>query len=195
MAKIIFPRKEKNPNYEQEIKFSGNLLWGTNNLQPKGKVLNACYQLRNKGYWASPFPEGDGITFSNNALSNKEIFKDIVEAFYWMEVNPEDSQENRKLILELGETPVPKPGNFYYKTCKLNFFTENGNEFVSIIGKDVFSGEIHSVTISKSQYDLIEEGTPFQIALRSIPKNDREFLISGLSLNDIFKEDEPDQYN
>lgn len=40
--------------------------------------------FRARGYWASCFPEGDGITFKHDdARSDEEVMRDIQECFGW----------------------------------------------------------------------------------------------------------------
>lgn len=47
----------------------------------KGSGLVA---FRERGYWASCFPEGDGITWEpRNGQSNEQCLKDIKECFDW----------------------------------------------------------------------------------------------------------------
>ena len=47
-----------------------------------------------RGYWASCFPDGDGIPFSNEgeAKSNEEVIKDIEECFGFTITNKDGSQ-------------------------------------------------------------------------------------------------------
>lgn len=41
-------------------------------------------EFRSRGYWASCFPEGDGITFKpERGQSNKQVRQDVAECFGW----------------------------------------------------------------------------------------------------------------
>jgi len=54
--------------------FAGSLQLGT------GENIK---KFREKGYWASCFPEGDGITLESNNKSSEQVIKDIKECFGW----------------------------------------------------------------------------------------------------------------
>lgn len=44
----------------------------------------AIDEFRRRGYWASCFPEGDGITFSHEEpRSDEQVAKDVSEVFGW----------------------------------------------------------------------------------------------------------------
>jgi hypothetical protein len=47
--------------------YSGNLLWNASNIIGcESEIYASINQLRGLGYWASAFPEGDGISFTEN---------------------------------------------------------------------------------------------------------------------------------
>lgn len=74
------------------------------------------------------------------------------------------------------------PGHFYYKThCDVTFLKKNTEILATITGPDIITNKTYCVTILKSEYDAIEAGENLQKAVKSIPIEDREFLISGLS--------------
>ena len=55
----------------------GNLVWRKNDFSVrKAEIFSSISQLRDMGYWASSFPEGDGIIFTENTenKSDEEIF-------------------------------------------------------------------------------------------------------------------------
>lgn len=57
-------------------------------------------QLRERGYWASPFPEGDGITFSHESYDEDTAAKDIQSCCQWLEIElpGENFQESLKQL-------------------------------------------------------------------------------------------------
>lgn len=66
--------------------------------------------LRNKGYWASAFPEGDGITFTENTASKseEEMLADISACFGWMTVQRAESNDSNEELAKLEDTAVLK---------------------------------------------------------------------------------------
>jgi len=83
--------------------------------------------------------------------------------------------------------------HYYQNNCVISFFDLDGTSYVEISGPDVITGNSFSVKILKKEFDLIEQGIPFQKAIKSIPKEEIEFLISGIipdSFNDILKSDD-----
>jgi hypothetical protein len=45
--------------------YSGNLLWNKEDFSNKeSEISKSLHKLREIGYWASAFPEGDGVTFN-----------------------------------------------------------------------------------------------------------------------------------
>ena len=178
MARLIFPKGNN----------LGNLFW-TENEKPSQVTINkAMAFFRSKNYFASAFPEGDGICFEHDYKKNIDFFREFMDAFPDLDFQIYDTPENRKLMLQINKPPIPKPGNFYYKTCNKKIKQVNGKEEITFSGPDVVTGNLYSVTISKEQLDLIEKGLPFEIVLNHLPANKREFLISGISTNDLFKD-------
>lgn len=43
----------------------------------------AFERFKSLGYWANPFPEGDGITLDANGRSADQVRSDIMECFGW----------------------------------------------------------------------------------------------------------------
>ena len=79
--------------------YTGNLLWNVLDVTSKSKAITqSIEQLRKIGYWASPFPEGDGVTFYDEAKSkrNEEIVVDIRECFDWLDVSLDLTDLNKK---------------------------------------------------------------------------------------------------
>ncbi|WP_155826443.1 hypothetical protein [Vreelandella zhanjiangensis] len=83
---------------------SRNLLWSpfqseehTTNIEASlGKIVKM-------DYWASPFPEGDGVTFKpNKQKSEDEIISDFKECFDWLDVMKASHKEaiNRLALID-----------------------------------------------------------------------------------------------
>lgn len=69
---------------------TGNLLWVTSELVGKEQLLkDSLASIRGAGYWTSPFPEGDGITFNDKAraLSPEKILADFQSSFPWLSIS------------------------------------------------------------------------------------------------------------
>ncbi len=183
------------PHKEGRIEFNGNLYWGSN-IPPQKLINYSRDRLEEKGYWVSCFPEGDGIVFEAKSENLLEIYNDIIWAFDWSDVQLPDNPQSRMVLLDLNNPElkyVPTPGNFYYMVCKQEFVMADGEEYVKITGPDIITGITYSVTILFTEYEKIRKGEKFQVVLRSLPANDREFLISGISTNELFLEEEENQ--
>lgn len=76
--------------------YNGNLVWRKEDFIDKAEKTSASLEgLRALGYWASPFPEGDGITFryknDNHQKNNIEILEDFRECFEWVNIELAES--------------------------------------------------------------------------------------------------------
>lgn len=70
--------------------YSGNLLWNASNaIGLESKIDKSINRLRELGYWASAFPEGDGVTFTDNSKNKKtdDIASDIKSCFEWLRIS------------------------------------------------------------------------------------------------------------
>lgn len=70
--------------------YSGNLLWNASNaIGLESKIYKSINRLRELGYWASAFPEGDGVTFTDNSKNKKtdDIASDIKSCFEWLSIS------------------------------------------------------------------------------------------------------------
>ncbi len=77
---VLFP-----PHHE----YTGNLLWNASNVIGKeSEIGDSINQLRNMGYWASAFPEGDGVTFTENSGKKRtdELAQDVETSFEWLSI-------------------------------------------------------------------------------------------------------------
>lgn len=88
----------------------GNLLWRKVDLPGKEELLAKSLQsVIALGYWASPFPEGDGVTFANKVggTSGLQILADFVAAFPWLDVAiGESGDSNQELAAFEAEAEV-----------------------------------------------------------------------------------------
>ncbi|MCP4326642.1 MAG: hypothetical protein GY787_33395 [Alteromonadales bacterium] len=71
--------------------YSGNLLWNKESFSSKkAEIDNSLNKLREMGYWASPFPEGDGVTFNiydkKIIRNNEQMLDDFVLSFDWVDI-------------------------------------------------------------------------------------------------------------
>lgn len=69
--------------------YNGNLLWAAEEVFKSGvEVGQSVSKLVKIGYWASEFPEGDGITFtSGTKKSLEELTSDFSACFDWLEIS------------------------------------------------------------------------------------------------------------
>lgn len=58
---------------------------------------------------------------------------------------------------------------------------DNGNNTVTIGGNCIFTGEPYSVTVHKEDYKKYEAGEVLQRAFPNVPRDQREFIKSGIS--------------
>lgn len=100
-AKLLLPRGN----------YSGNLLWRKAELPGKELQLALSLERLNEfGYWASAFPEGDGVTFNDKGAgrSEQKILDEFCEAFPWLDVSMgihgNSNQELADLESNAGET-------------------------------------------------------------------------------------------
>ncbi|MCE1202211.1 MAG: hypothetical protein LWX09_08970 [Bacteroidia bacterium] len=174
----IFPRPGQKP-----LKHYGNLIWGLSNPQDDELVTRGLEYLRRRSYYASPFPEGDGICYDIKGLPEETIYEDVIQAFPWLNISLPDTPENRMMMLKHADEDsfvVPKPGSFYYKLCQQTESTEDGVTYLTITGPDVFTGQTRSVKVKKAELEQVDNGVPIQLAMQSVSAADREFLISGM---------------
>ncbi|MFG6429774.1 hypothetical protein [Roseateles sp. LYH14W] len=70
--------------------FTGNLLWSVAQLAGKEALLEASLaSIRAVGYRASPYPEGDGVTFDKKPRTQtaEQILVDFQSAFPWLAIS------------------------------------------------------------------------------------------------------------
>ncbi|HEX8591992.1 MAG TPA: hypothetical protein VF682_01735 [Pseudomonas sp.] len=84
----------------------GNLVWRREEFVNKNaEISSSLKKLRSLGYWASAFPEGDGVTFSAPSFTADEDDRDILEdfrnCFDWIDIEQAQSHESNTEIAEL----------------------------------------------------------------------------------------------
>lgn len=69
--------------------YLGNLLWSPFQSEDRTADIEASLsKIVNMDYWASPYPEGDGVTFKPNTKKTEdEITSDFKECFEWLDIN------------------------------------------------------------------------------------------------------------
>ncbi len=65
---------------------NGNLRWHLRNESVQDKISASLNKICSLGYWASPFREGDGITFSKEDYSAEQALEDFKNSFEWIEI-------------------------------------------------------------------------------------------------------------
>jgi hypothetical protein len=92
-ARILFPRANVN----------GNLLWNkAEAVSEQSRISASLTKLRALGYWASAFPEGDGVTFSDKSCrSESVVLGDFVAAFDWLNISIAKSGNGNFELAEL----------------------------------------------------------------------------------------------
>lgn len=91
--------------------YAGNLLWpGTLPSKHLAALPAAVAALRARGFWASPFPEGDGITFKTAEgayVGAEAMLADFRAAFEFLEIealDPDEGQVRALARLAAGRT-------------------------------------------------------------------------------------------
>ena len=86
--------------------YSGNLLWNKESFSSKkAEIDNSLNKLREMGYWASPFPEGDGVTFNiydkKIIRNNEQMLDDFVLSFDWVDIEKGVSSDSNSELADL----------------------------------------------------------------------------------------------
>ncbi len=84
--------------------YSGNLLWHKPEASQRGAQLaEGLERLRLLGYWASPFPEDDGLTFRwlHGEKSRKELLNDFQKCFGAWTIELSSSKDGNAELAEL----------------------------------------------------------------------------------------------
>ncbi|MBW0147229.1 hypothetical protein [Marinobacter arenosus] len=116
--------------------YSGNLLWNKREfIDEKAKIEKSLEKLREIGYWASPFPEGDGITFNiyddSIKRNGEEMLADFQECFDWVVIEKTVTQDSNSELSKLEDDErnldciviVPLEKVYFQKTLTLGKYT------------------------------------------------------------------------
>lgn len=124
IAKILYPKANIN----------GNLLWNKSDFSDKSsQISDSLVKLRALGYWASAFPEGDGVTFTVNkdvAKTDDDILIDFRDAFNWVSIESASCSDGNTVLAELESEDtvldctviVPLEKIFLQKTLEIGIY-------------------------------------------------------------------------
>ncbi|MBN1187193.1 MAG: hypothetical protein JXB49_33250 [Bacteroidales bacterium] len=171
------------PYRTKEVIYSGNLFWEPNKILDWNTIVKpAIHELEVRGYFASPFPEGDGITFNHEGKNGFGMISDIQTIFRILDIIISDNPASHDLIdrIPVKQSWRINPGDFFYKKCLAIKNQLSDERYITFIGKPLDSNQIYAVTVLSNAIDSIENGAAFQSALRFTSVINREFLISGL---------------
>jgi len=118
------------------INHSGNLVWRREDyLDKESEISLSLAEVRKLGYWASAFPEGDGVVFSppssTTNKTNQDMLDDFRKCFSWINIEPAKTLDSNSEIADL-ETEdrtlncaviVPLERIFIQTTLSLGKFT------------------------------------------------------------------------
>ena len=79
--------------------YTGNLLWNASDvIGRESEISISINQLRGMGYWASAFPEGDGVTFTEDTgeKQNDELVADVRACFEWLSISVDLTKLNQE---------------------------------------------------------------------------------------------------
>lgn len=90
--------------------YTGNLLWNASDvIGRESEISVSINQLRELGYWASAFPEGDGVTFTEDSgeKRNDELVSDVRKCFEWLNISVDLAKLNQEAPKR---SPMPSLG-------------------------------------------------------------------------------------
>ena len=96
--------------YPPHHEYTGNLLWSASDvIGREAEIGVSINQLRELGYWASAFPEGDGVTFTEDTgkKRNDELALDIRTCFDWLDISVDLTKLNQEAPKR---SPIPSLG-------------------------------------------------------------------------------------
>lgn len=70
--------------------YTGNLLWSAEEAHNyHSEIVQSLDKVRKLGYWASPYPEGDGVSFTDESKKKKDIemLNDFRSCFDWLVIS------------------------------------------------------------------------------------------------------------
>ncbi|AZL68216.1 hypothetical protein [Pseudomonas oryziphila] len=83
---------------------NGNLIWSPVEINGKENLIKQSLSiLDSMGYWASPFPEKDGVTFrwNDEDKPTDQVVQDFVSAFPWLDIELSESGDANLELAEL----------------------------------------------------------------------------------------------
>lgn len=85
--------------------YIGNLLWRKEDLiGHEDELTHSLIELRSLGYWASAFPEGDGVTFApQRGQAFEQVLVDFSRSFPWLVIQQGLSGDGNTELAELEE--------------------------------------------------------------------------------------------
>jgi len=101
VAAVLLP-----PHHE----YTGNLLWNSSDVIGRESAISVSInRLRELGYWASAFPKGDGVTFTEDSgkKRNDEIVSDVRACFEWLAITVDLTKLNQEAPKR---SPMPSLG-------------------------------------------------------------------------------------
>lgn len=109
--------------------FSGNLLWRKAELPGKEALVNESLKAISAiGYWTSPFPEGDGVTFRPNDGKDdrtvEQMLADFQAAFPWLDISASPPGTGNLALAELeaqADSPSTERCTVIVPVLKLHF--------------------------------------------------------------------------
>lgn len=124
----------------QKGNISANLLWGPPLLPELDVyVAESCQALRELGYFASAFPEKDGVTISHPNYLRETALTDIQTKFYWLDITDKLTHVSQLYGDEIVECTILVPVEKLHLTCLLEV---EPYRFIPALGYDE-SGETH----------------------------------------------------
>jgi hypothetical protein len=117
-----------------------NLLWGLP-LPPSLDiyVAKSCQALKEFGYFASAFPEKDGVTISHPNYSRETALADVQKAFYWLDITDKLASISQLYENEVVQCTILVPVEKLHLTCLLEV---EPYRFIPALGFDE-SGNLH----------------------------------------------------
>ncbi len=154
---------------------AGNLKWDHPYLYPEDHLQNGMALLREKGYWISAFPEGDGLTFTNENIDHKTMVSDFRLTFPWMKIkvykgedlnSDPDIEKTQLIILPIDRRRISEPiFTEDYSVFPPGEFQINHQHIKKFDGKN-FEDEIPTTSLR----DYITEFTKIKIeAFETLP--------------------------
>jgi|GEM_PF-1085529 len=154
---------------------SGNLRWPSRNEFEQHKISASLDKIRKLGYWASPFPEGDGITFTNDNYLASQALDDFRNSFDWIAIEEcelsdlyhkmseilKDQKCECKVLVPIRKFWIEnafKIGDFkFWPAVEENGFSTNEHPWFEYFVGDYSSFEIHEQSLGQWDGEIRKE--------------------------------------